>query len=67
MKVMVNGYSCDGHALCVGIAPQAFQLGTDGKAYALFITVPPEQEDAVRQARNACPQGAVMVIEELTA
>jgi ferredoxin len=64
---MVNGYSCDGHAQCVGTAPQAFQLGTDGKAFARFITVPPEQEEAVRRARNACPQRAVMVIEEPSA
>ena len=64
MKVMVNGFACDGHAQCVGVAPDAFALGTDRKAYAKFLAVPPDQEDAVRQAQLLCPQQAVMVLEE---
>jgi ferredoxin len=64
MKVMVNGFACDGHTQCVAAAPEAFKLGTDGKAYALFIEVPEGQRTAVREAARRCPQRAVMVLEE---
>lgn len=62
MKVMVNAFACDGHSQCVAFAPDSFRLGTDGKAYALFTTVPPEHEAAVLEAQRRCPNGAVMVL-----
>jgi ferredoxin len=62
MKVMVNGFACDGHSQCMAAAPEAFRLGTDGKAYALFTTVPLEQEPAVLEAQRRCPNNAVMVL-----
>jgi ferredoxin len=64
MKLMVNGFACDGHAQCTAAAPGAFRLGTDGKAYGVFIEVPADQQDAVRDAQRRCPQRAVLVLEE---
>jgi ferredoxin len=64
MKVMVNAFACDGHTQCVALAPDAFDLGTDGKAYARFIAVPEDQRSAVLEASRRCPQGAVMVLED---
>jgi ferredoxin len=61
---MVNGFACDGHAQCVAAAPDAFDLGSDRKAYAKFLRVPPEHEAAVRDAQRLCPQRAVMVMED---
>jgi ferredoxin len=61
---MVNGFACDGHAQCVAAAPDVFELGTDRKAYARFLRVPTEQEDAVRDAQRLCPQRAVMVLDD---
>jgi ferredoxin len=63
MKVMVNGFACDGHMMCIAVAPDAFKSGTDGKAFAQFIDVPADQHDAVRAAAVRCPQRAVMVLE----
>jgi ferredoxin len=60
---MVNAFACDGHAQCVGAAPDVFELGTDRKAYARFLHVPTELEDAVRDAQRLCPQRAVLVLE----
>jgi ferredoxin len=61
---MVNGFACDGHAQCIAVAPDAFAIGTDRKAYARFMTVPPEHHDAVRDAQRLCPQRAVLVMED---
>ncbi len=62
MKVMVNGFACDGHSQCVAVAPESFRLGTDGKAYALFTTVPEDLESTVLDAQRRCPNNAVMVL-----
>jgi ferredoxin len=62
MKVMVNGFACDGHSQCVAVAPDSFRLGTDGKAYAQFTSVPEDQESAVLDAQRRCPNNAVMVL-----
>jgi ferredoxin len=62
MKVMVNGFACDGHSQCVAVAPESFRLGTDGKAYALSTTVPENLEAAVLDAQRRCPNNAVMVL-----
>jgi ferredoxin len=66
VRVMVNQFECDGHGMCVAAAPDAFKQGSDRKGYALFVTVPPEQHDAVRRAADACPQRAVKVLESKT-
>jgi ferredoxin len=64
MKVMVNGFACDGHQQCVGLAPDSFSIGTDNKAYAVTNKVPPEHRDSVRDAAMLCPMRAIMVLEE---
>jgi ferredoxin len=64
MKVMVNGFACDGHTQCVGRAPEMFRLGTDNKAYVVSNTVPPGLEQDVREAALFCPMRAIMVLEE---
>jgi sterol 14-demethylase len=53
---------CQGHAVCVGDAPELFRIGADGKVEAKL----PELADTlVEQARSAaryCPTRAIRVL-----
>ncbi|MCG5434217.1 ferredoxin [Mycobacterium sp. MYCO198283] len=62
MKVSVDRERCQGHTLCAMIAPESFELDdVDGHASAVNDVVPPEQEDAVREAVQSCPEQAIVV------
>lgn len=60
LRVRVNPRLCEGHALCVEIAPEVFDLGCDDVA-----TCEPQPADALRQkvraAVDACPRGAIAI------
>jgi len=62
MKVRVDPDKCQGHTLCAMEAPQAFKLSEfDGHSTALFEEVPPELEQAVRDAAASCPEQAIVI------
>lgn len=65
MKVWVDPQRCQGHTLCSMIAPDAFELDDiEGHSSAVSEEVPPEQEDAVREAAHSCPEQAIIVTDE---
>lgn len=64
MEVKVIRERCVGQGMCVLYAGPAFVLSDeDGCAEARFLTVPPELEDAVRSAAQACPEQAISITE----
>jgi ferredoxin len=64
MKVRVDPDKCQGHTLCAIAAPEAFVLSDfDGHATARFETVPPELEQAVRDAAASCPEQAIDITD----
>ncbi len=64
MKVSVDGTRCQGHTLCSMIAPDSFELSDiDGTASPVNESVPPDQEDAVREAVHSCPEQAISIEE----
>ena len=64
MKVHVNTQVCAGFGVCLGLCPEVFKLHDDGYAVALVSEVPPELEDAVRQAFNQCPARAIFLSDD---
>ena len=64
MKVHVNPQVCAGFGVCLGLCPEVFELHDDGYAVVLVSEVPPELEDAVRQAVSHCPSGAISLSED---
>jgi ferredoxin len=64
MKVHVNSEICAGFGICLGIAPEIFELHDDGYAIVLVGEVKPEDEDAVRRAASQCPSQAISVSED---
>ncbi|WP_082692738.1 ferredoxin [Bacillus sp. FJAT-29814] len=62
MKVIINKNLCIGNGMCVGIAPEAFKIGSDGKSIAYNQN--PEISSLIREAEENCPVGAILIEEE---
>jgi ferredoxin len=62
MKVHVNPEICAGFGICLGIAPDVFELHDDGYAVVLVSEVKPEDEDMMRRAASQCPAQAISLI-----
>ena len=61
MKAIVDKDKCNGCALCEETAPDVFELGPDGHAIVKVDVVPPDSEEAVKQAVEDCPEQAISI------
>jgi ferredoxin len=59
MRVEVDLDRCEGNAVCVGIAPDLFDLNDDDYAVIKFDPVPAGMEELAEQAINECPRAAL--------
>ncbi|UYP18624.1 ferredoxin [Rhodococcus sp. Z13] len=59
MRVFVDDDTCRGHGACLAGCPEVFDLSDDGYAVTLVSEIPPEHEEAARQAAAACPERAI--------
>ena len=64
MRVEVDRDLCESNAVCVGIAPDIFDLGDDDLARVLVDEVPPDRADEVREAVGLCPKVALTLHED---
>lgn len=56
-KPVVDKSACTGAAVCVGAAPEVFDLDEDGKA---FVKDPEgADESTIQQAIDGCPEDAI--------
>jgi ferredoxin len=60
VRVIVDRDRCEGNAVCLGIAPDIFDL--DDEDYAVIKTdpIPPDQEALAEQAIAECPRAALL-------
>lgn len=63
MKVSVDPLVCEANAVCVGLAPEIFDLNDDDELQILLPDVPPELRDRVRHAVRSCPKAALALEE----
>ena len=63
MKVKADFDLCEANALCVGIAPDVFELDDDDFLTILTDEVTPENESRIRQAVASCPKAALSIEE----
>ena len=59
MRVKVDHDRCEGNAVCMGIAPDLFDLDDDDYAVVKADPVPADQEPAAEQAIAECPRAAL--------
>jgi len=60
MRVEVDHDRCEGNAVCVGIAPDVFDLDDDDYAVVTADPVPADQEELTEQAIAECPRAALI-------
>jgi ferredoxin len=61
--VFVKSFACDGHGVCLAVAPGVFKMGSDGKSYVAVTDIADSMHDSIRAAALRCPNRAVLVIE----
>ncbi len=64
MKIVVDYDECASNAVCMGIAPEIFEVRDDGFLYVLNEHPGEEFREKVRQAANGCPTGAISIVED---
>ena len=60
MRVEVDRDRCEGNAVCVGIAPDLFELDDEDYAVVTADPVPADQQALAEQAINECPRAALL-------
>ena len=61
MRVVVDMSVCESNALCMGIAPEVFEVGDDDVLRLLDEHPPEELRGKVEQAVRTCPKQAISI------
>ncbi|MBB4684953.1 ferredoxin [Amycolatopsis jiangsuensis] len=61
MEVGVDRTLCEANAVCVGFAPEVFDLDDDEELVVTPGAVPAEQVERVSQAVSGCPKNALFI------
>ena len=64
MKIVVDYNECASNAVCMGIAPELFEVRDDGFLYVLNDHPDEELWEKARQAANGCPTGSITLVED---
>lgn len=64
MQVDVDRDLCESNAVCVGIAPDIFELDDEDLAVVTVDEIPADREADVRQAVQLCPKIALTLRED---
>lgn len=59
MKVVVDYDKCQSNAVCMGIAPEVFEVRDDGFLYLLDENPPEEMRGKMDEAVRSCPTQAI--------
>ncbi|MFD3686069.1 ferredoxin [Nocardiopsis sp. NPDC058631] len=62
MRVEVDYDQCESNALCVGAAPEVFEVRDDDLLHLLTEEPPAAAHDRVRRAERLCPKRAITVL-----
>jgi ferredoxin len=59
MRVVVDFDACQSNAVCMGLAPEVFEVRDDGFLYILNENPPEELRSKVESAVRSCPVQAI--------
>ncbi|MGW6690263.1 ferredoxin [Streptomyces sp. NPDC054961] len=62
MRISVDRERCQGHSMCVVLAPDVYVVTDEGFNEQGEFDVVPGQEDQARRGAGACPERAVTVV-----
>jgi ferredoxin len=61
MRVVVDFDLCESNALCMGIAPEVFEVREDDLLYVLDEHPPEELREKILMAVRTCPKNAISI------
>ena len=61
MRVVVDFDLCESNALCMGLAPEVFEVRDDDLLYVLRDNPPEELRAKVEAAVRTCPKNAISI------
>ena len=61
MRVVVDFDACVSNAVCMGLAPEVFEVRDDGFLYILQEEPPETLRDKVQAAERSCPTQAITI------
>ncbi len=64
MKVVVDFDRCESNALCMGIAPEVFEVRDDDFLYVLDERPPEQLRAQLEEAVMACPRSAISLQQD---
>jgi len=62
MKVSVDLDQCEANGICVGFAPDVFELDDDDQLHILTDEVPADRHAEVEDAVAQCPKAALKLL-----
>ncbi|BAD55378.1 MULTISPECIES: ferredoxin [Nocardia] len=62
MKVSVDLDQCEANGICVGFAPDVFELDDDDQLHILTDEVPADRRAEVEDAVAQCPKAALKLL-----
>jgi ferredoxin len=63
-RVVVDFDRCESNALCMGAAPEVFEVRDDDFLYVLQERPPDELRDRCLEAARLCPKQAISIVDE---
>jgi ferredoxin len=60
VRVIVDRDRCEGNAVCLGIAPDIFELDDEDYAVVKTDPIPADREQLAEQAIAECPRAALL-------
>ena len=60
VRVIVDRDRCEGNAVCMGIAPDIFELDDEDYAVVKTDPIPSDREQLAEQAIAECPRAALL-------
>lgn len=63
MKAIVDHSLCEGHAKCMEVAADVFEVRDDDLSHLLMDDIPEEQRARVERAARICPRAAITLEE----
>jgi ferredoxin len=64
MRVVVDFDRCESNAICMGIAPQFFEVRSDDFLYVLQEQPPEELRPKIEEAVRLCPKQAISIADD---
>jgi ferredoxin len=63
MRIVVDTQLCQGHAVCMGEAPEVFEVTREGRLTVLDPTPTASIRTQIEAAVRYCPTGALTLVE----